>query len=82
MIRREIDMTVTQPHCIVMEILRENQQYYLTKEEIYERVPYIDNEKSITISQLETTLRQMRNCRQIDVLYIKHRTYYALVLES
>ena len=81
MIRRETDMTVTQPHCIVTEILRENQQYFLTKEDIYERVPYIDHEKSITIGQLESTLRQMRNCRQVEVLYIKHRIHYALVLE-
>ena len=81
MIARKTDRTITQPYSVVMEILQDNKDYFLTKEEIYERLPYIGDEKSITISQLTNVLRQMRNCMQIEVWYIRGRAYYALIVD-
>ena len=69
----------TNPESVVLSILEKEYDYCLTKEEIYERVPQLGDERVITISQLNTALRNMvRYGRDVDINYVKNRAYYSL----
>ena len=69
----------TNPESVILSILEKEYDYCLTKEEIYERVPQLGDERVITISQLNTALRNMvRYGRDVDINYVKNRAYYSL----
>ena len=69
----------TNPESVVLSILEKEYDYCLTKEEIYERLPQLGDERVITISQLNTALRNMvRYGRDVDINYVKNRAYYSL----
>ena len=69
----------TNPESVVLSILEKEYDYCLTKEEIYERMPQLGDERVITISQLNTALRNMvRYGRDVDINYVKNRAYYSL----
>lgn len=61
----------------VENILAENKDYYLNKEEIYSRIPHDeDGEGYVTISSLETALRYLARTRVINVEYYNGRRYF------
>jgi hypothetical protein len=61
----------------VENILEENKDYYLNKEEIYSRIPHDeDGEGYVTISSLETALRYLTRARVINVEYYNGRRYF------
>jgi hypothetical protein len=61
----------------VENILAENKDYYLNKEEIYSRIPHDeDGEGYVTISSLETALRYLVRARVINVEYYNGRRYF------
>lgn len=69
----------TQPESIILSVLEKEYDYCLTKEEIYERLPQLGDERVITISQLNTALKNMaRYGREINIHYIKNRAYYSI----
>lgn len=67
------------PYRVVERILRDNKDCYLTKEDIYMRVPRDDDDMPlITISSMENALRCFVRSRCAEVEYIKgvrHFTY-------
>lgn len=77
MIRKEF---FNKPHDAfywVENILAENKDYYLNKEEIYSRIPHDeDGEGYVTISSLETALRYLARARVIKVEYHNGRRYF------
>lgn len=61
----------------VETILRDNKDYYLTKEEIYARIPTDeDNVPIVTISSLENALRNFIQMRCIVAEYDRGRRYF------
>jgi hypothetical protein len=61
----------------VENILEENKDYYLNKEEIYSRIPHDEDGKSyVTISSLETAIRSLARARIINVEYYNGRRYF------
>ena len=61
----------------VENILAENKDYYLNKEEIYSRIPHDeDGEGYVTISAMETALRYLARTRVINVEYYHNRRYF------
>ena len=61
----------------VENILAENKDYYLNKEEIYSRIPHDeDGEGYVTISAMETALRSLAKTGHINVEYHLGRRYF------
>lgn len=61
----------------VENILEENKDYYLNKEEIYARIPHDeDGEGYVTISAMETALRSLARTGHINVEYHLGRRYF------
>ena len=78
MIRKsQIENYPCNPHSIVTEILTNNPEYYMTKEEIYELVPKLDDERIITFNQLTTALKDLCRFGYGKCIYIKGRAYYS-----
>ena len=65
------------PRIVIEDILMENKEYYLTKEEIYEHLPKLGEERVITIGQLNSTLRDLCKFGFVKYIYIKGRAYYS-----
>lgn len=80
MIRRTDVERITDSFCEVERILREVSDYYLTKEEIYARVPRdYEGVPFMTIASLETALRGLIRARLIDVAYIRGVRHFAYI---
>jgi hypothetical protein len=61
----------------VENILEENKDYYLSKEEIYSRIPHDeDGEGYVTISAMENALRNLAKTGHINVEYHLGRRYF------
>ena len=61
----------------VENILAENKDYYLSKEEIYDRLPHDeDGEGYVTISAMETALRYLARMKVINIEYHHNRRYF------
>lgn len=61
----------------IENILAENKDYYLNKEEIYARIPHDENgEGCVTISSLETALRYLTRASVINVEHYNGRRYF------
>ena len=65
------------PHSIVTDILVNNNEYYMTKEEIYELLPKLDDERIITFGQMNTALKDLCRFGRGRCIYIKGRAYYS-----
>lgn len=77
--RRKLENTIRSPYYWVEHILTEHKDYFLTKEEIYREIPKDENElPCITISGLETAIRNMLLCRVIVCEYVKGTRYFAI----
>ena len=64
-------------YCEVERILYENKDYYLTKEEIYARMPLDDEGISlISIGSLESALRALTHTREIECEYVRGRRHF------
>ena len=61
----------------IEDVLMTNKEYYLTKEEIYEQLPKLGEERVITIGQLNSTIRDLCKYGFIKYVYIKGRAYYS-----
>jgi hypothetical protein len=75
--RTKIESKSTNPLAVISDILEQNRDYYLSKEEIFELVPLIDGEKIITISQLLSTIREMCRFNRVTSAYVKGKVLYA-----
>jgi len=65
-------------YCLVEDILYQNKDCYLTKEEIYTHMPCDeDGVPLITIGSLETALRCLCHTREIECEYIRGRRHFA-----
>ena len=65
-------------YCLIEEILYQNKDYYLTKEEIYVRMPCDeDGVPLVTIGSLESALRCLCHSRGIEWEYIRGKRYFA-----
>ena len=64
-------------YCLVMDILIENKEYYLTKEEIFIKMP-LDDEgvPLINIGGLESALRALSHTGDIGVEYIRGKRHF------
>lgn len=77
MIRKEFFKHSHDAFYWVENILEENKDYYLNKEEIYSRIPHDeDGESYVTISSLETAIRSLARARIINVEYYNGRRYF------
>ena len=77
MIRKEYIERPRDAFYWVENILAENKDYYLNKEEIYSRIPHDeDGEGYVTISAMETALRYLVRTRVINVEYYNNRRYF------
>ena len=65
------------PHSIVTEILANNHEYYMTKEELYELLPKLGDERVITFGQMNTALKDLCRFGAGRCIYIKGRAYYS-----
>jgi hypothetical protein len=65
------------PHSIVTEILADNHEYYMTKEELYELLPKLGDERVITFGQMNTALKDLCRFGHGKCIYIKGRAYYS-----
>lgn len=65
------------PHSIVTEILANHSEYYMTKEELYELLPKLDDERIITFGQMTTALKDLCRFGPGRCIYIKGRAYYS-----
>jgi hypothetical protein len=61
----------------IEDVLMANKEYYMTKEEIYEHLPKLGEERVITIGQLNNTLRELCKFCFIKCVYIKGRAHYS-----
>jgi copper homeostasis protein CutC len=81
MIRKDYieQVGATNPEFAIYKVLEQNFEYCLTKEEIYERLPHLGDERVLTIGQLNTALRNMtRYSKDVQVDYVRNRPYYSL----
>ena len=77
MIRKEYMEKPRDAFYWVETILAEHKDYYLSKEEIYSRIPHNeDGESCVTISAMENALRNLARMRHINVEYHLGRSYY------
>ena len=65
------------PHSIVTEILANHHEYYMTKEELYELLPKLGDERVITFGQMNTALKDLCRFGAGRCIYIKGRAYYS-----
>ena len=80
MIRKTDVERMTDSFCEVERILREVSDYYLTKEEIYARVPRdYEGVPLITIASLETALRGLLRARLIEAVYVRGVRHFAYI---
>ena len=80
MISRKDVERITDSFYEVERILREVSDYYLTKEEIYARVPRdYEGVPFMTIASLETALRGLLRARVIDVTYVRGVRHFAYI---
>lgn len=83
MIRKQY---MEKPRCAfywVENILAEHKDYYLSKEEIYSRIPHDeDGEGYVTISAMENALRNLAKMGHINVEYHQGRRYFNYREES
>jgi hypothetical protein len=67
------------PELAIYKVLEENREYCLSKEEIYEHLPCFGEERILTISQLNNTLKNLtRYGKDIQVDYVRNKPYYSL----
>lgn len=65
-------------YCLIDDILYQNKDCYLTKEEIYMRMPCDeDGVPLVTIGSLESALRHLCLTGAIECEYIRGRRYFA-----
>lgn len=77
MIRKsELESFPHNPHALVMDILEHNQEYYMTRDEIYEQLPKVEHERAITYGQMCTALKELTKFGHINATYVKGRAYY------
>lgn len=77
MIRKEYFEKPRDAFYWVENILAENKDYYLNKEEIYSRIPHDeDGEGYVTISAMENALRNLVRMGHINVEYYQGRRYF------
>ena len=76
--KNEIGRYPTNPRIAVEDVLANNKGYCLTKEEIYELLPRLGNERVITIGQLNSTLSGLTRFGLVECVYIKSRAYYSI----
>ena len=77
MIRKEYFEKPRDAFYWVENILVENKDYYLNKEEIYARIPHDeDGEGYVTISAMENALRNLARMGHINVEYYQGRRYF------
>jgi hypothetical protein len=61
----------------VEKVLADNRDYYLTKEEIYARIPRDSEDVPIvTISSLESAIRMLACRREINVEWVNGKRYF------
>ena len=65
------------PHSIVTETLANNHEYYMTKEELYELLPKLGDERVITFGQMNTALKDLCRFGHGKCIYIRGRAYYS-----
>lgn len=67
----------TSAYCEIERVLSVYKDKYLTKEEIYAEMPLDENGVSlVTISSLESALRNLIRVGQIDVAYVRGVRYF------
>lgn len=77
MIRKEYIEKPRDAFYWVNQILAEYKDYYLTKEEIYSRIPHNEEGVAIvTISALENALRNLAKMGHINIAYEEGRRYF------
>ena len=77
MIRKEYFEKPRNAFYLVEQILYENKEYYLNKEEIYARIPHDeDGEGYVTISAMENALRNLAKMGIIQIEYYQGRRYF------
>lgn len=77
MIRKEYFEKPRDAFYWVENILAENKDYYLSKEEIYDRMPKGEEDiPLITIASLENALRNLARVRIINIEYFQGRRYF------
>ena len=77
MIRKEEMQQPRDAFYWVERVLMDNKDYYLTKEEIYARIPR-DNEDVtiVTISSLETAMRMLARMDRINIQWANGKRYF------
>jgi hypothetical protein len=77
MIRKELMAKPRDAFYWVENILAENKDYYLNKEEIYARIPTDEEGVSIvTIASLENAIRNLARVRIINIEYHHGKRYF------
>lgn len=77
MIRKEYIERPRDAFYWVERVLHENEDYYLNKEEIYDRIPHDeDGEGYVTISAMENALRNLARMGHINIEYHHGRRYF------
>lgn len=67
----------TNAYCEIERVLSVRKDMYLTKEEIYAEMPLDENGVSlVTISSLESALRNLAHVGHIDVAYVRGVRYF------
>lgn len=83
MITREDAKMRTDAYYEVERVLSENEDMFLTKEEIYARFPTNrDNVPYVTIASLDNALRNLAHMRHIEVVYISGKRYFGINLDN
>ena len=83
MIRKsELESFPHNPHALVVDILEHNKEYYMTRDEIYEKLPKVEYERAITYGQMCTALKELTKFGHISTVYVKGRVYYAYAERS
>ena len=76
MIRKEY---MEKPRCAfywVENILAENKDYYLSRDEIYDRIPRDEDGAVVTISAMDNALRNLVKMGIIQIEYYQGRRYF------
>lgn len=77
MIRREDIQQPRDAFYWVERVLADNEDYYLTKEEIYARIPRDSEDVTIvTISSLETAIRMLARMNKIRIEWANGKRYF------
>lgn len=77
--KNKVNDIIADAYYWIEKILVEHKDYYLSKEEIYSKLPVdMENVPTITISSFTNALRNLAHMRHINIVIIRGKIHYGV----